>query len=87
MLAAKDHAGFLRAFPRGTPMTMVPVPGHADVPPAELATFALAHGMPAETAPDLAAALTAVTSPSRVLICGSLHLAGDVLRLNGPLPS
>jgi dihydrofolate synthase/folylpolyglutamate synthase len=26
------------------------------------------------------------STPPRILICGSLYLAGDVLRQNGPLP-
>jgi dihydrofolate synthase/folylpolyglutamate synthase len=86
MLAAKDHAGFLRAFPRGTAVTMVPVQGHAAVPPAQLAAFAIAHGLHADTAPELATALAAITVPSRILICGSLHLAGEALRANGTPP-
>ena len=39
-----------------------------------------------DTAVDVEAALAGVAAPSRVLICGSLHLAGEVLRVNGPLP-
>ncbi len=86
MLATKDHAGFLRSFPRGTRMTMVPIPGHAITPPEELARAAQSFGMLTDQASDLAAAMAHVEAPSRVLIAGSLHLAGEVLRVNGPLP-
>ncbi len=86
MLPSKDHSGFIRSFPRGTRMTMVPIPGHAHVPPEELAAFATTHGMKADAASDVPAALALVVGPARVLICGSLHLAGEVLRVNGPLP-
>lgn len=86
MLPTKDHSGFVRSFPRGTRMTMLPIPGHDHAEPAELAAFANTHGMKADTADDLNAALAHVQDPRRVLICGSLHLAGEVLRINGPLP-
>ncbi|PZU50249.1 MAG: bifunctional folylpolyglutamate synthase/dihydrofolate synthase [Sphingomonas sp.] len=86
MLPTKDHSGFIRSFPRGTRMTMLPIPGHDHAAPAELAAFANTHGMKADTADDLNAALAHVQGPARVLICGSLHLAGEVLRINGPLP-
>jgi len=87
MLATKDHAGFLRSFPRGTRMTMVPVSGHASTPAGALAQAAASAGMVADEAADLPEAMRHVEAPSRVLITGSLHLAGDVLRLNGPLPA
>ena len=87
MLGTKDHGGFIRAFPRGTRMTMVPVPGHAQVAPTELAAAATLAGMQADTADSLAEAMARVTAPSRVLVGGSLHLAGEFLRLNGPLPA
>ncbi|TPE59195.1 bifunctional folylpolyglutamate synthase/dihydrofolate synthase [Sandaracinobacter neustonicus] len=86
LLPSKDFAGFIRSFPRGTRMTMVPIPGHPHVPPAELAALANTHGMKADTAGDVEAALAGVNGAGRVLICGSLHLAGEVLRVNGPLP-
>ncbi|WP_448585837.1 bifunctional folylpolyglutamate synthase/dihydrofolate synthase [Thermaurantiacus sp.] len=77
MIASKDHAAFLKALPPVRRIG-VPVPGRAHVDPACLAP---------ETAPDLEAALQMVTEPSRVLVAGSLHLAGDLLRRNGTLPS
>jgi dihydrofolate synthase/folylpolyglutamate synthase len=78
ILSTKDHAGFLKALPPDARRIAVPVPGHPCVDPAELAP---------ETAADVAEALAKIREPSRVLICGSLHLAGEVLRVNGPLPA
>jgi dihydrofolate synthase/folylpolyglutamate synthase len=78
MLASKDHEAFLKALPADARRIGVPVAGHAHVPPALLA---------AETAPDLPAALARVDRPATVIVCGSLHLAGELLRLNGPLPA
>jgi hypothetical protein len=52
-----------------------------------LAAAAATAGMVADTAPDLSAALAAVQGPSCVLVGGSLHLAGEFLRQNGPLPN
>ncbi len=48
-----------------------------------LAALALAAGMKADITPDLDAALRGVAGPARVLIGGSLHLAGEALRANG----
>ncbi len=86
MLPTKDHGGFLRAFPRGTRMTMVPVDGHESVGPSDLASVANGLGMVADEAPGLMAALGAVPAPSRVLVTGSLHLAGEALKLSGTVP-
>ena len=61
-------------------LTVVPVPTH-DYHPAE------AFGPDALSAPDVPAALAALTDDGLpVLIAGSLYLAGEVLRLNGELP-
>jgi dihydrofolate synthase/folylpolyglutamate synthase len=77
ILATKDHAAFLKALPPVRRIG-VPVPGHAHVPPELLA---------AETATDVANALRKVIEPARVLVCGSLHLAGELLRRNGTIPA
>ncbi len=86
MLGTKDHAGFLKAFARGTRMTMLPIPDHAHMPPAELAALAGAAGMVVDVADDLAGALARVGAPARVLVTGSLHLAGAALKANLSLP-
>ena len=87
MLQTKDHVGYLRAFPRGTRMTMVPIADdHASIPTDVLADAARAAGMVADSADSIESALALVTAPSRVLSGGSLHLAGVALRRNGTLP-
>jgi dihydrofolate synthase/folylpolyglutamate synthase len=89
MLSNKDYAGFLRCF-RGLARGVwaVDIPGaQAGLPGAALAEAARAAGLAAEAAPSVAgavAAAAAATGPGgRVLICGSLYLAGSVLRENG----
>jgi len=69
------------------------VPIHQDkgVPAHEIAAAAEAAGMPAVAAPDIEAALAAIGAlgfdpPPRILITGSLYLAGEVLALNGTEP-
>ncbi|MFQ3595511.1 MAG: folylpolyglutamate synthase/dihydrofolate synthase family protein [Sphingomonadaceae bacterium] len=78
MIASKDHRAFLKAIPHGVRIIGVPVPGHASIAPDMLST---------ETAPDLASAFALIREPATVLVCGSLHLVGELLRQNGPLPA
>ncbi len=86
MLTTKDHAAFIRSFRRGTRMTMVPIADHGCQPPELLAEAARAAGMEADVAADLWQALARVVQPARVLVAGSLHLAGLALQLNDTLP-
>ncbi|MFC0282113.1 bifunctional folylpolyglutamate synthase/dihydrofolate synthase [Camelimonas abortus] len=93
MLATKDSAGFLAPFAGLTrDVIAVTIPGQeAARPAAEVAQLALAAGMRAETAASIEAALTAVSRrawprPPRILIAGSLYLAGAVLAANGTPP-
>lgn len=88
MLNTKDIAGYLRPLaPLVTSLYGVSIPGEAaTLTAAETVAAARAVGIPAEIAPDPAAALAAITAADpdcRVLICGSLYLAGQVLRENG----
>lgn len=88
MLNTKDIAGYLRPLaPLVASLYGVSIPGEAaTLTAAETVAAARAVGIPAETAPDPAAALAAITAADpdcRVLICGSLYLAGQVLRENG----
>jgi dihydrofolate synthase/folylpolyglutamate synthase len=89
MLNTKDEAGFLRPLSTlARSLRTVPVPGEpASRDPAEAAALALRLGIPATPARDLAGALRAIAAaepgPARVLICGSLYLAGHVLRDHG----
>lgn len=93
MLGTKDVTGFLAHFAGlAREVIAVPVPGdHVALPPAEVASAAAALGMSASTARDVGAALDGLSAfplvpPPRVLICGSLYLAGTVLEANGTLP-
>jgi dihydrofolate synthase/folylpolyglutamate synthase len=87
MMAAKDHAGFLSGLPRDAELVAVPIPGHASLPAEALAAVGDRLGFRARTAADLREALSDVAEPTRILVTGSLHLAGEMLRLNGPLPN
>ena len=88
MLGNKDAPGFLAPF-RGLAQRLlaVPIPGahEAPMPPQALVDIARGLGIEAEVAVDVPAALgrvrTASNGPARVLICGSLYLAGHVLAL------
>jgi dihydrofolate synthase/folylpolyglutamate synthase len=93
MLASKDCEGFLNNFAGlARRMIAVPVPGvekglSADV----VAEAAQAIGVPAVSRANLDDALEAVRKldldpPPRILITGSLYLAGEVLRENGTPP-
>ena len=92
MLSTKDCAGFLRNF-SGLARRVITVPIHQDkaVPPDELAEIAASIGIPAlagrdlESAIDLAGKLE-LEPPPRILITGSLYLAGEVLAANGTPP-
>jgi dihydrofolate synthase/folylpolyglutamate synthase len=88
MRAKKDAAGFLAHF-RGLVrrVVTVPNPGSPDAAhdPVALAKIAAAAGLAADAAPDVGAAIARLQKvergPMRILICGSLYLAGHVLAL------
>ena len=86
MLRTKDTAGFLRPLANAAKsLVAVPIPGETAALPVK-DTVAAAHraGLNATAALDVIAALKAIsaTSPdARILICGSLYLAGHVLRV------
>ena len=88
MLNTKDTGGYLRPLAAvADSLTAVPIPGEANtLPAADTAEAARAAGLDAGTADSVGAALAAIaahTPDARVLICGSLYLAGRVLRENG----
>jgi dihydrofolate synthase/folylpolyglutamate synthase len=94
MLASKDCDGFLRNFAGlARRLIAVPVPGsEKSVPAADLAARARDIGLSATSRDTLEDALEAVRKleldpPPRVLITGSLYLAGEALRENGTLPN
>lgn len=88
MLNTKDIAGYLRPVASASEsLTAVSIPGEANTLSAEDTQKAAAKaGIRAETADSVLAAVTAIAKDnpgSRILICGSLYLAGGVLRENG----
>jgi len=86
MLATHDAQGFLAALaPYAARLATVAIPGEANArPAAALAEIARGLGIAAEPAADIAEAVAHAARPgARVLICGSLYLAGRVLAENG----
>ncbi len=88
MLNTKDIAGYLRPLAaRAESLTAVSIPGEKNTLTAEATQAAArAAGIDAAAAPSVMAAVAALaaTHPgARILICGSLYLAGTVLRENG----
>jgi dihydrofolate synthase/folylpolyglutamate synthase len=88
MLNTKDVAGYMRPLaPQVTRLHAVTIPGEKNTLPAETTRDAArAAGMDAVTAGSVAEAISAVAAQAptaRVLICGSLYLAGAILRENG----
>lgn len=93
MMANKDAAGFLANFAGLTRHIMaVPIPGRDNaMPPDRLADAARALGMRVEISASVEAALQTLARlayevPPRILITGSLYLAGPVLAANGTPP-
>jgi dihydrofolate synthase/folylpolyglutamate synthase len=93
MLASKDCEGFLSNFAGlARRMIAVPVPGvETGLSATTVADTARAIGLSATTRESLTEALVAARKldldpPPRILITGSLYLAGEVLRENGTLP-
>jgi dihydrofolate synthase/folylpolyglutamate synthase len=92
-LTAKDTAGFLAHF-KGLAREMIAVPivgEHAARTAEEVAEIARSLGIPATPAETVGAAFDALAgrgfdAPPRILIAGSLYLAGAVLEANGNLP-
>jgi dihydrofolate synthase / folylpolyglutamate synthase len=92
MLSTKDAEGFLRNF-TGLARRVITVPIHQDkaLPAAALADIARGIGIPALARDDVESALVTIgkleLAPApRVLITGSLYLAGEVLDANGTPP-
>ena len=93
MLATKDCESFLRNFTGlARRVVAVPIPRQEKSLPAEtIADVARAVGIPAQGSEDVATALAeigrfALDAPPRILITGSLYLAGEVLDANGTPP-
>jgi dihydrofolate synthase/folylpolyglutamate synthase len=88
MLNTKDIAGFLRPMAKQSKsLFAVSIPGEANTVPAEeTARVAKGIGFSAQTAGSVSEAMSLIAAldpAARVVICGSLYLAGAVLRENG----
>jgi len=94
MLATKDCENFLKNFTGlARRIVAVPIP-HQEKSLAAGAIVDVARGVgiPAQSETDVATALAAIgrfalDPPARILITGSLYLAGEVLKQNGTLPT
>ena len=88
MLNTKDIRGFLRPLATvAEALVALSIPGEANTLPADVTAGAARDvGLHASTAEDALAAVSTLAQSrpgSRILICGSLYLAGNVLRENG----
>jgi dihydrofolate synthase/folylpolyglutamate synthase len=88
MMGHKDAAGFLQPFAGlARQVVTVPIPGAHQAPhmPEALADIARGVGLHAMAAPGVREALAiagrSTDGPLRILICGSLYLAGHVVAL------
>lgn len=85
MLEQKDAGGFLEHFSGLVRRAVtVPIPGSETAfDPVVLATIARSAGLDAQPAPDMETAIRRLQElegrPLRILVCGSLYLAGQVL--------
>jgi len=93
MLATKDSEGFLRNF-SGLARKLIAIPIHQEKTlPASGVAFTANHvGIPSDVAEDVTEALAKVgkldlAAPPRILITGSLYLAGEILSANGTPPT
>jgi dihydrofolate synthase/folylpolyglutamate synthase len=87
-LETKDAKTFIETVvPKAASLhALAPAGEHAYIPAETLAGFGRSAGLEATTATDVAAAiedLVGRNGPARILICGSLYLAGEVLARNG----
>jgi dihydrofolate synthase/folylpolyglutamate synthase len=94
MLGTKDTAAVLKPFAGlARALIAVPIPGQQAARSAEdVASLAASAGLNARPSTSVSAALEEIGRmawdvPPRILICGSLYLAGEVLGLNGTPPS
>jgi dihydrofolate synthase/folylpolyglutamate synthase len=93
MLSTKDSSGFFKNFAGlAREVIAVPIAGQiASRPAEEVAAIAAGVGLTTSVQPSVEAALASLHDyvwdhPPRILICGSLYLAGEVLAANGTLP-
>lgn len=87
-LSTKDPAGMLEPFKSvAATVHMVPIPDHSCFAPTDLVDVAGPLDMNSQAHDDVAAALASIPANARVLIFGSLYLAGSVLAANDQVPA
>jgi dihydrofolate synthase/folylpolyglutamate synthase len=93
MLATKDLEGFLRNFAGlARRLIAVPIRQEKGLSADAVAATARAVGIPADAAESVEDALVRIgrldlAPPPRILVTGSLYLAGEVLAANGTVPN
>lgn len=93
MLKNKDAMGFLKPISsKITSFQAVPIPGHEHHAPEDLCSWVRTDVGISETrsSPSVADCIDHLATdrqPRKVLICGSLYLAGEVLKANGQIPN
>jgi dihydrofolate synthase / folylpolyglutamate synthase len=86
-LASKDPAGMLKPFAAQVARVhTIPIRDHDCRSPEELAALARSLGFDAAARITVGEALDSIPADARVLIFGSLYLAGEVLAANGEAP-
>lgn len=87
-LATKDPAGMLEPFAGvARQVHTVPIPDHSCFSPDDLAEIAADLGFSADPHENVEEALASIPTDGRVLIFGSLYLAGAVLAANDQVPT
>jgi dihydrofolate synthase / folylpolyglutamate synthase len=93
MLGTKDAEGYMRHFAGlARELIAVPIPSQMAARPAEeIQAIAQSIGFVASSAVNIESALASLNNfvwprAPRILICGSLYLAGDILAANGTFP-
>ena len=87
-LATKDPVGMLEPFKGlASHVHAVPIPDHSCFSPDDLVEIAAELGFSADAFDSFEEALRSVPADARVLIFGSLYLAGTVLAANDQIPA
>ena len=92
MLKNKDALGFLKPFAHKiASIHAVPIPGHEHHDPKDICwwsqdSLGVTYADPVDNVAVAMERLAASGEPRNVLICGSLYLAGEVLRANEQVP-
>lgn len=87
MLNTKDAAGYMKPLSKAVALHAVSIPGEMNtLSAAQTVAAASRAGLQAVQAQDIESAIRTIVAQdphARILICGSLYLAGHVLRANG----